>query len=102
MPTHLIDELDEGGPLDLYGAAVAVVEPDHEVEEVGLAQVGRRLLRELDPADVGTAWEKMFILMSTLLQVISDTCCDFRFVTKMDIVTISPVRFSDSTLLIDL
>ena len=62
MPTHLIDELDEGGPLDLDGAAVAVVEPDHEVEEVGLAQVGRRLLRELDPADVGTVrGRKMFI-----------------------------------------
>ena len=52
--THLIDELDEGGPLDLDGTPVAVEEADHEVEEVGLAQVGRRLLRELDPADVGT------------------------------------------------
>ena len=62
--THLIDKLDEGGPLDLDGTAVAVEEADHEVEEVGLAQVGRRLLRELDPADVGTAWEKMFILIT--------------------------------------
>ena len=54
--THLVDELDEGCPLDLDGASVAVEEADHEVEEVGLAQVGRRLLRELHTADVGTAW----------------------------------------------
>ena len=53
--TYLIDKLDEGGPLDLDGAAVAVEEADHEVEEVGLAQVGRRLLRELHTTDVGTA-----------------------------------------------
>ena len=52
--THLIDKLDEGGPLDLDWAAVAVEEADHEVEEVGLAQVGRRLLRELHTPDVGT------------------------------------------------
>ena len=53
--TYLIDKLDEGGPLDLDWAAVAVEEADHEVEEVGLAQVGRRLLRKLHPPDVGTA-----------------------------------------------
>ena len=54
MWSHLVDELDERGPLDLDGVVVAVVEPDHKVEEVGLAQVGRRLLRELHTPDVGT------------------------------------------------
>ena len=64
LSAHLIDELDERGPLDLDGGPVAVEEPDHEVEEVGLAQVGRRLLRELDPTDVGTVrGRKMFILL---------------------------------------
>ena len=53
--TYLIDKLDEGCSLDLDGTAVAVEEADHEVEEVGLAQVGRRLLRELHTPDVGTA-----------------------------------------------
>ena len=50
--TYLIDKLDEGGPLDLDWAAVAVEEADHEVEEVGLAQVVGRLRSELELVDV--------------------------------------------------
>lgn len=51
--THLslVDELDEGGPLHLDGVLVAVEQLDHEVEEVGLAQVRGRLLRELDTTE---------------------------------------------------
>lgn len=48
-----LDEGDEGGPLDLDGLAGAVVEGDDEVEEVGLAQVGGRLLLEVSAADAG-------------------------------------------------
>ena len=53
FPTHLsfINELPKRGPLDFDLVAGSVEDLDHEVEEVGLAEVGRRLLRELDPAD---------------------------------------------------
>ena len=47
----LVYELHEGGLVDVDGVSVPVVQPDHEVEEVGLAKVGRRLLRELDLGD---------------------------------------------------
>ena len=66
MWSHLVDELDERGPLDLDGVVVAVVEPDHKVEEVGLAQVGRRLLCELYPADVGTAEDNKYRVNHTI------------------------------------
>ena len=48
--THVsvVQELDEAGPLDLERVARAVEERDGEVEEVGLAQVGRGHPRELD------------------------------------------------------
>jgi len=53
--THLIllDEWDEGCSLDLDWLAGAVVEGDDEVEEVGLPQVGGRLLLEVGPPDSG-------------------------------------------------
>ena len=44
----LVDELHEGGLVDVDGLSVPVVQAHHEVEEVGLAQVGGRLLGELD------------------------------------------------------
>lgn len=40
----LLHEVDEGGALDLHGLALPVVHGQDEVEEVGFAQVGRRLL----------------------------------------------------------
>ena len=46
----LLYEGDESGSLDLDGLPGAVVEGDDEVEEVGLAQVGGRLLLEVRPA----------------------------------------------------
>ena len=49
-----VDELPERGSLDLHLVAGPVKDLDHEVEEVGLAEVGRRLLRELDPADAAS------------------------------------------------
>ena len=49
-PLVLFNEGDEGGALDLDGLPGAVVEGDDEVEEVGLAQVGGRLLLEVRPA----------------------------------------------------
>ena len=49
---YLIEKIDKGGPLDLEGAAIAVKEADHEVEEVGFAQVGQRLLCELHLSDI--------------------------------------------------
>ena len=54
VSTHhvvLLYEADEGRPLDLDGLAAAVVEGDDEVEEVGLAEVARRLLLEVRPAE---------------------------------------------------
>ncbi len=45
---RLVYELHEGRLVNVYGLAVPVVEADHEVEEVGLAEVGGRLLGELD------------------------------------------------------
>lgn len=46
-----LDEGDEGRPLHLHRLSGAVVEGDDEVEEVGLPQVGRRLLLEVGPCD---------------------------------------------------
>jgi len=46
-----LDEGDERGSLDLDGLAGAVVEGDDEVEEVGLAEVRRRLLLEVCTPD---------------------------------------------------
>ena len=49
--THLVvlDKVHEGGPLHLHRLAVSVVERQDEVEEVGLAEVGGRLLLEVSP-----------------------------------------------------
>ena len=49
----LLDEGDERGPLHLDRLPRAVVQRDHEVEEVGLAQVRRRLLLEVRATDAG-------------------------------------------------
>lgn len=63
--THLVNELYEGSPLDLYWVVVSVEKPDHEVEKVGLAQVGRRLLGVLDPANVGAEIKRRIFKFST-------------------------------------
>lgn len=44
--THLflLHKINEGGSLDLHGLTLSVVQSQHKVEEVGLAQIGRRLL----------------------------------------------------------
>lgn len=39
----------ERGPLDLHGLPLSVIQRQHEVEEVGFAQVGRRLLLKMSP-----------------------------------------------------
>ncbi len=43
---HLVflHKVDVGGPLYLHRLTLSVVQRQHEVEEVGLPQVGRRLL----------------------------------------------------------
>ena len=51
---RLVYELHEGRLVHVYGLAVPVVEADHEVEEVGLAEVGGRLLGELDGGHAAT------------------------------------------------
>lgn len=53
----LLDEVHEVGPLDLHRLTLAVVESQDEVEEVGLAQVGRRLLLEVSPRQTHAAAE---------------------------------------------
>jgi len=45
----LLNETQERGPLDLHGLALAVVQGQHEVEEVGLPQVRGRLLLKVSP-----------------------------------------------------
>ena len=64
--SHLsvLDEGDEGGPLDLDGGAVLVEQLDHEVEEVGLSEVAGRLLRELDAGDHVAKREDFFYYRS--------------------------------------
>lgn len=49
--THLrlVQESDEGCPFDLDWLSDFVIQTDHEVKEVGLAKIGRRLFREIDP-----------------------------------------------------
>lgn len=44
--SHLffLHKVDVGGAFDLHRLALPVVQRQHEVEEVGLPQVGRRLL----------------------------------------------------------
>lgn len=48
---RLVEEPYEGSPLDFDGLSNFVVEADHEVEEVGFPEIGRRLLRKVDPPD---------------------------------------------------
>lgn len=50
----LLDETDEGRPLDLDGLPVAIVQRDHKVEEVRLAQIAGRLLLEVGASDAET------------------------------------------------
>ena len=45
----LLHKVHVGGPLDLHGLALPVVQRQHEVEEVGLAEVGGRLLLVVGP-----------------------------------------------------
>ncbi len=51
----LLDEADKGGALNLHGVAVFVEERNDKVKEVALAQVGRRLLLKVRPAEADTA-----------------------------------------------
>lgn len=53
----LLDKVHEVGPLDLHRLTLAVVQSQDEVEEVGLAQVGRRLLLEVSPGQTHAAAE---------------------------------------------
>lgn len=59
-PTYflLLHEAHEGGPLDLHGLALSVVEGQDEVEEVGFPQVGRRLLLKVSPGQTHPAAAK--------------------------------------------
>ena len=49
------DEAYESGALDLHGLSVAVVERQHKVEKVALAQVVRRLLFEVSSTQAHNA-----------------------------------------------
>ena len=51
----LLDEVHEVGPLDLHRLTLPVVQRQDEVEEVGLAQVGGRLLLEVRPGQTHSA-----------------------------------------------
>lgn len=51
----LLDEANKGGTLDLNGLAGAIVERNHKVKEVGLAQIAGRLLLEVGAADAQAA-----------------------------------------------
>ena len=50
-----LDEVHEVGPLDLHRLALPVVQSQDEVEEVGLPQVGGRLLLEVSPGQTHSA-----------------------------------------------
>lgn len=55
--THLLllHKVNEGGSLYLHGLTLSVVQSQHEVEEVGLAEVGGRLLLEVCPGETHAA-----------------------------------------------
>lgn len=53
----LLDKVHEVCPLDLHRLTLAVVQSQDEVEEVGLAQVRRRLLLEVSPGQTHAAAE---------------------------------------------
>lgn len=59
METYLalIDEFYEASALDLDGVAASVIQLKHEMKEVGLSQVGRRLLRELNATNLAAGME---------------------------------------------
>ena len=61
IKTHLIffDEVDEGGAFDLDGLSLLVVQRQHEMEEVALTQVVRRLLLEVRTRDADTANQRV-------------------------------------------
>lgn len=52
LRAHLLflDEIHEVGPLDFHRLTLSVVQSQHEVEEVGLAQVRGRLLLKVSPS----------------------------------------------------
>lgn len=53
---HLLflDEVHEVGPLDFHRLTLPVVQSQDEVEEVGLAQVGGRLLLKVRPGQTNS------------------------------------------------
>lgn len=50
-----LHKVDVGRPLDLHGLTLTVVQRQHEVEEVGLPQVGGRLLLKVSSGQTHTA-----------------------------------------------
>lgn len=57
MQTHLflLYKVNEGGSLYFHRLTLSVVQSQHEVEEVGLAKVGGRLLLEVCPSKTHSA-----------------------------------------------
>jgi len=51
----LLHKVHKGCPLDLHRLALSVVQRQHEVEEVGLPEVGGRLLLVVRPGQAHTA-----------------------------------------------
>lgn len=47
----LLDEGDEGRPLDLHGLTSSIVQGDHKVEKVGLPKICGRLLLKMSSSD---------------------------------------------------
>lgn len=64
----LLDEADKGGALNLHGVAIFVKERNDKVEEVALAQVGRRLLLKVRPAEADTATTKTLANPSQIIK----------------------------------
>ena len=73
----LLDEVHEVGPLDLHRLTLAVVQSQDEVEEVGLPQVGGRLLLEVRPGQTHSTADTQARTESVMEQWSGDTKFDF-------------------------
>lgn len=80
----LLDEVHEVGPLDLHGLTLPVVQSQDEVEEVGLPQVGGRLLLKVSPGQTHSTADTQALDESVLGKV--GKVESFTFVQKLELI----------------
>ena len=75
MHSYLVflDEVDEGSSLDFHRLSLFVVQRQHEVEEVGLAQVRRRLFLEVCTRQGDAKTERLWVSYERVVECVGVT-----------------------------